>query len=56
MLEAVPDTNNVSYIDEYPELKARVMRRRGQQALFSADLGQLVLFPVEGEGDGEFSC
>lgn len=49
-MEAVPDTENVVYIDEYPELQKRVWLRRlaeqrlGQLALFPKDPGQLLLF------------
>jgi len=57
-MELVPNTNNVSYIDEYPELKKRVWLRRldaqrriGQLALFPEDMNQLILFPIDGEGD-----
>lgn len=53
MLEAVPDIENVAYIDEYPHLSEKVrLKRLGQQALFPADWDQLIIFPVEGDGDG----
>lgn len=50
-MEGEPDTTNVVYIDEYPELQKKVWLRRlndsralGQLALFPKDPGQLVLF------------
>lgn len=57
-METEPNTENVVYIDEYPELKKRVWLRRlaesrlGQLALFPEDPAQLILFPVEGDPDG----
>ncbi len=58
-METEPNTENVVYIDEYPELKKRVWLRRldqqrnmGQLALFRADEAQLLLFPMEGDPDG----
>jgi len=39
LMETEPNTENVVYIDEYPELAERVrLRRMGQMTLFSADL------------------
>lgn len=58
VMELVPDTTNVVYIDEYPELKKRVWLRRlaaersGQMALFPDNPGQLVLFPDSEFDDG----
>lgn len=55
MLEAVPDLDSVTYIDEYPHLQEKVrLRRLGQQTLFRADWNQLIIFPIEGEDGGEF--
>lgn len=58
MSETNPDTDNVVYIDEYPEIEKRLwfkrldaQRRTGQLALFSEDPGQLILFPIEGEAE-----
>ena len=57
-METEPNTENVVYIDEYPELKKRVWLRRlaesrlGQLALFPEDPAQLILFPTEGDPDG----
>lgn len=43
-MEAEPDTENVVYIDEYPELKRRVeLRRMGQMTLFASDMGNTVI-------------
>jgi hypothetical protein len=54
-----PDTENVVYIDEYPELQKRVWLRRlhqqrnmGQLALFQSDPAQLLLFPDPESPDG----
>jgi len=58
-MELVPNTENVVFIDEYPELQKRVWLRRldaqrrvGQLALFDADPGQLLLFPEQDTPDG----
>jgi hypothetical protein len=59
MPEQEPNTDNVCYIDEYPELAKRCWLRRlnaqrqmGQLALFREDPNQLILFPVDGlDGD-----
>lgn len=40
-MEADPDTANVSYIDEYPELQKRVwLRRLAEQRLSKIAVGQ----------------
>lgn len=58
MAEQEPNTENVCYIDEYPELAKRcwlrrldAQRRVGQLALFREDQAQLILFPIDGEGE-----
>lgn len=57
-MELVPDTTNIVYIDEYPELKKRVWlrnlatQRSGQLALFAEHPGQLLLFPDPELPDG----
>ena len=57
-MENEPNTENVHYMDEYPELKKRAwlrrldaQRRMGQLLLFREDPSQLILFPIEGEGE-----
>ena len=54
-----PDTANVVYIDEYPELKKRVwlrrlneQRRLGQVALTEPSLTQIIPLPTDYEPDG----
>lgn len=46
-MELVPDTENVLYIDEYPELKKRVWLRRLAQArlLGNEATSNLIAFP-----------
>lgn len=54
MPEQEPKVNvdNVCFIDEYPELAKKVQARRmGQLLLFRPNQDQLILFPVQGEGD-----
>lgn len=49
LMEAEPDTENVHYIDEYPELAKRVkLRRMGQLTLFASDMGNtnLIIFEM----------
>lgn len=44
-MECEPDTTNVSYIDEYPELKKRVWLRRLAQARLGGDaVGSTVIY------------
>lgn len=57
-MENEPNTENVHYMDEYPELKKRVwlrrldaQRRMGQLLLFREDPDQLILFPIQGDGE-----
>ena len=57
-MEATPDTTNVVYIDEYPELQKRVWLRRlaaertGQLALFRGEGDNLIIFPTDQTPDG----
>lgn len=61
-MEQEPDTDNVVYLDEYPELKKRVWlrnlheqrRKMGQLVLFESDMGNttLTLFEVPEPPDG----
>lgn len=48
-MEREPDTTNVAYIDEYPELKKRVwLRRLNEQRLSQVvDFPQLLVFPEQ---------
>lgn len=56
-MEGEPNTENVHYIDEYPHLERRItLRRMGQLSLVPESGAQLVLFPVEGDGDGEWGA
>jgi hypothetical protein len=56
-MENEPDTENVVYLDEYPELKKRVWlrnlheqrRKMGQLVLFESDMGNTVLTLFEQE-------
>ncbi len=51
-MEIEPNTDNVAYIDEYPHLEQKVkLRRMGQLLLFRENTNQLILFPIEGEGE-----
>lgn len=53
-METEPNTDNISYIDEYPHLVEKVrLKRMGQLALFPRDFNQLILFPVDGDGGNE---
>lgn len=51
------NTDNVHFIDEYPDLEKKVWLRRlhqqrlGQLALFPKDPGQLLLFRTENDPD-----
>lgn len=51
-MENEPDTTNVVYIDEYPELKKRVwMRRLAQErAVGIKALENLIIFPTPPDG------
>lgn len=56
--EQKPNTDNVCFMDEYPELAKKCWLRRldtqrqmGQLVLLREDPNQLILFPVQGEGD-----
>lgn len=61
-MEKEPDTENVVYMDEYPELAKRVWLRRlneqrremGQLVLFESEMGHtvLTLFETDGDPDG----
>lgn len=53
MIEGVPDTENVVYIDEYPELQKRVWLRRlaqqrqvGNVALIADQRNKILVFPT----------
>ena len=47
-MEAEPDTTNVFYIDEYPELKKRVwLRRLAEQRMAQQVVGFTVILPFE---------
>lgn len=53
-MENEPNTDNVSYIDEYPHLEEKLrLQRMGQLVLFPGDMNQLILFPVDGDGGDE---
>lgn len=48
LMELVPNTENVHFIDEYPELRKRVwLRRLAQQRLSQAAVGMTVILPFE---------
>lgn len=48
-----PDTTNVVYIDEYPELKKRVfLRRLAQERAGKLATTDLIIFPDREEDDG----
>lgn len=47
-MEQEPETENVHYIDEYPELAKRVqLRRMGQMTLFASEMGNTTLILFE---------
>jgi len=47
-MEEEPNTENVHYIDEYPELAKRVqLRRMGQLTLFASEMGNTTLILFE---------
>ena len=47
-MENEPDTTNVAYIDEYPELKKRVwLRRLAQQRLGGDAVGNVIIYLPE---------
>jgi hypothetical protein len=53
-MENEPDTTNVVYIDEYPELAKKVWLRRlaaSRQMGQVISLQNLIIFPDRGEGD-----
>jgi len=52
LMESEPDTTNVSYIDEYPELKKRVwMRRLAQERTVGIKaLENVIIFPEPPDG------
>lgn len=60
-MENEPNTENVVYMDEYPELKKRVWLRRlaqqraiGNVAMFDSYRDKILIFPVERtESDGQ---
>lgn len=48
LMELVPNTDNVVYIDEYPELAKRVwLRRLAQQRLSQVAVGNTTILPFE---------
>ncbi|MES2367820.1 MAG: hypothetical protein V4563_18225 [Pseudomonadota bacterium] len=52
-MELVPDTTNVVYIDEYPELKKRVfLRRLAQERAGELVATGLIIFPEQEFDDG----
>jgi hypothetical protein len=53
-MELVPDTTNVVYIDEYPELKKRVWMRRlaAERAGKLTLVPDLIIFPEQEVDDG----
>lgn len=53
MMELVPNTDNVVYIDEYPELAKRVwLRRLAQERAGKLVAGDLIIFPTPEFPDG----
>lgn len=52
LMELVPDTSNVVYIDEYPELKKRVWLRRlaQERSVGIKALENLIIFPEPPDG------
>ena len=52
LMELVPDTTNVVYIDEYPELKKRVwLRRLAQERTVGIKaLENVIIFPEPPDG------
>jgi hypothetical protein len=53
MVEGAPDTENVVYIDEYPELKKRVwLRRLAQERAGQLAVTDLIIFPDRNDPDG----
>ncbi len=53
LMELVPDTTNVVYIDEYPELKKRVfLRRLAQERAGELVATGLIIFPEQEFDDG----
>lgn len=52
-MEEAPDTTNVVYIDEYPELKKRVwLRRLAQERAGRLVATDLIIFPEVQPPDG----
>lgn len=48
LMELVPNTDNVHYIDEYPELAKKVwLRRLAEQRLSSLAVGMTTILPFE---------
>ena len=53
MVEGAPDTENVVYIDEHPELKKRVwLRRLAQERAGQLAVTDLIIFPDRNDPDG----
>lgn len=52
-MESEPNTENVHYIDEYPELRKRVwLRRLAAERSGKLASTNLIIFPERSEGDG----
>lgn len=58
MMENEPDTTNVVYIDEYPELAKKVWLRRlaqernvGNVVMLDMQRDKLIIFPTQGGDD-----